>query len=114
MKNAKQIVGAMLEDYGFAGEFNDPERPGGSADMWRQGGYQKFDLNTMDISGRRPGEPLEAPEEAPVPDTNAPKLSDTERAKLDIANATGADAKRKKIQPGMGSPARFHWKPPTP
>ena len=106
-KNAKQIVGTMLEDYGFAGGFGDEERAGGPRDMWRKGGYQKFDPATMDISGRRPGEPLELPEEEP-------EVSDEERARVDAANAAKALESKKKIQPGMGPPSRFRWTPPTP
>ena len=111
MKNAKHIVDKLLE-FDYAGGYDDPsspERPGGPKDMWRQGGYQKFDPSTMDISGRRAGEPAEMPEEPA-----APTLSDEERAKIDADNAAKQQAPQKKIQPGMGSPSRFHWTPPTP
>ena len=101
-KNANQIVASLLE-YGGTWGGDAEERPGSPGDAWRKGGFQKFDASTMDVSGRRPGEPLDA----------APELSDDERAKLDAQNAARSKDKMQR-QPGRTAlPGnRFQWKPP--
>jgi hypothetical protein len=108
-KNANEIVAKLLEyggTYGDGGAGGGEERPGGPADMWRQGGYQKFDIRGMDTGGRRPGEPANMPEEPELPDTDAPTLSPEERAIIDRDNAQRAPGRS--ALPGN----RFQWKPP--
>ena len=110
-KNAKQIVASMLED--FEGSVGAPA--GSPHDPWRQGGsYKQFNPDVMDITGRRPGEPLAAP-------GDAEELSPEERAKLDADNAAaaggapGAAPAPSAPPPPMQSPhlkSRFTWKAP--
>jgi hypothetical protein len=59
--------------------------------MWRQGGFKPFDLKSMDVGGRRPGEPAAAPETD---------------ASLDADPPAAIPVKKKKI-----GASRFNWKP---
>ena len=82
MITAQDIVADLLEDYATPGDW--AERPGGSRDMWRQGGYKKFSFRGKDFTGKRPGEPVKP-------------------AKPD-------DEDEERIEPKPKS--RFQWKPP--
>ena len=76
---AKQIVAKMLEDH--AGEFED--RAGGPKDMWRQGGFKKFNLKGQKFTGKRPGE-TDKPEPEEDEDEKPPKVQAPNRFKWKV------------------------------
>jgi len=60
---ANQIVTALLDDFADGGREEYDQRPGGSKDMWRQGGFKNFSFKGNKFTGQRPGEKLKSAED---------------------------------------------------